>query len=94
MKKRFKIVIFVLYNTLLPFIIAGVTSHGLSCGVCKYKAHKSCVGNVLAGCKWSTRDTVDQRCISLENVSIEYKAPIIIRPLRFAHSHMGNAHFA
>ena len=50
-------------------MMAGVTSHGLSCGVCKYKAHKSCVGNVLAVCKWSTRDTVEQRCISIENVS-------------------------
>ena len=50
-------------------VAAGVTSHGLSCGVCKYKAHKACVGNVLAGCKWSTRETVEQRFISLENVS-------------------------
>ena len=52
----------------VPFF-SGVTSHGLSCGVCKYKAHKACVGNVLAGCKWSTRETVEQRFISLENVS-------------------------
>ena len=52
-------------------VVAGVTSHGLSCGVCKFKAHKACVGNVLAGCKWSTRETVDQRFISLENVSTQ-----------------------
>ena len=58
--------------TYLSVAVAGVTSHGLSCGVCKYKAHKACVGNVLAGCKWSTRETVEQRFISLENVSMRY----------------------
>ena len=60
-----------LQRTFLGVAAAGVTSHGLSCGVCKYKAHKACVGNVLAGCKWSTRETVDQRFISLENVSAQ-----------------------
>eukprot|EP00095_Tigriopus_kingsejongensis_P011798 maker-scaffold71_size417697-snap-gene-0.18 protein:Tk11798 transcript:maker-scaffold71_size417697-snap-gene-0.18-mRNA-1 annotation:"diacylglycerol kinase eta-like isoform x1" len=41
-----------------------VTSHGLSCGICKLKAHKSCVANILTVCKWSTLDTVDHQCIT------------------------------
>ena len=49
-----------------PFV--GVTSHGLSCGVCKLKAHKSCVSNVLAVCKWDTLDAVDPSCVTVESV--------------------------
>ncbi len=47
----------------------GVTSHGLSCGVCKLKCHKGCVTNVLTVCKWTTLDTVDPACVTVENVS-------------------------
>lgn len=44
--------------------LSGVTSHGLSCGICKLKAHKSCVANILTVCKWSTLDSVDPKCIT------------------------------
>lgn len=55
---------------MISIVFAAITSHGLSCGVCKLRAHKSCVGNVLTVCKWSTRDTVDQGQIFVENVSL------------------------
>lgn len=32
----------------------GVTSHGLSCEVCKFKAHKRCVSQASRNCKWTT----------------------------------------
>ena len=41
--------------------------NGYSCGICKLKAHKSCVSNVVNGCKWITLDSVDDKCITSEN---------------------------
>ncbi|CAB4063544.1 dgkA [Lepeophtheirus salmonis] len=49
--------------------LVGVTSHGLSCGVCKLKAHKTCAADVIISCKWTTIETVDTSCLSLENDS-------------------------
>jgi diacylglycerol kinase (ATP) len=34
--------------------ITGVTSHGLSCEVCKAKVHKRCAIKTLNNCKWTT----------------------------------------
>ena len=48
--------------------LTGVTSSGYSCGICKYKAHKSCASNVVVTCKWTTLNTVDGKCISTINV--------------------------
>ena len=48
--------------------LTGVTSTGYSCGICKYKAHKSCASNVVVTCKWTTLNTVDEKCISTLNV--------------------------
>ena len=49
--------------------VLGVTSSGYSCGICKYKAHKSCASNVVVTCKWTTLNTVDEKCLSTLNVS-------------------------
>ncbi len=32
----------------------GVTSHGLSCEICKYKIHKRCASKADRNCKWTT----------------------------------------
>ncbi|XP_074657542.1 diacylglycerol kinase delta-like isoform X2 [Tubulanus polymorphus] len=34
--------------------LSGVTSHGLSCEVCKFKAHKKCAVRAQNNCKWTT----------------------------------------
>ncbi|KAM6949441.1 diacylglycerol kinase eta [Aplochiton taeniatus] len=34
--------------------LSGVTSHGLSCEVCKFKAHKRCAVRSTNNCKWTT----------------------------------------
>ncbi|XP_070616190.1 LOW QUALITY PROTEIN: diacylglycerol kinase kappa [Erythrolamprus reginae] len=34
--------------------LPGVTSHGLSCEVCKFKAHKRCAVRATNSCKWTT----------------------------------------
>ena len=57
-------------HTSLLLTFKGVTSHGLSCGVCKVRSHKSCLPNLLVACKWSTADTVEEAAIVKgENVS-------------------------
>ena len=56
-------------NTLTLYF-KGVTSSGYSCGICKYKAHKSCASNVVVTCKWTTLNTVEKECISHINVNI------------------------
>ena len=48
--------------------LTGVTSTGYSCGICKYKAHKSCASNVVVTCKWTTLNTVEEKCLSTLNV--------------------------
>ena len=56
-------------NMLLTIRFTGVTSSGYSCGICKYKAHKACASNVVVTCKWTTLNTVDEKCLSRINVS-------------------------
>ena len=53
---------------LLTIDFTGVTSSGYSCGICKYKAHKACASNVVVTCKWTTLNTVDEKCLSRINV--------------------------
>lgn len=36
----------------------GVTSHGYSCEVCKYKVHKRCLDKAISNCKWTTLASV------------------------------------
>lgn len=38
--------------------LSGVTSHGLSCEVCKCKVHKRCAAKAINNCKWTTLATV------------------------------------
>lgn len=43
--------------------ISGVTSHGLSCEVCKCKVHKKCAAKAIANCKWTTLVSVGNEII-------------------------------
>ena len=43
--------------------VAGVTSHGLSCGICKCKAHKRCAAKAVSNCKWTTLASVGKDII-------------------------------
>ncbi|XP_070538443.1 diacylglycerol kinase delta-like isoform X2 [Ptychodera flava] len=62
--------------------LSGVTSHGLSCEVCKFKAHKRCAVRALANCKWSTLATVgievieDEDGISMPHQWLEGNLPV------------------
>ncbi|RZC35114.1 C1 1 domain containing protein [Asbolus verrucosus] len=38
--------------------LSGVTSHGLSCEVCKCKVHKRCAAKAINNCKWTTLASV------------------------------------
>ncbi|XP_057656579.1 diacylglycerol kinase eta [Diorhabda carinulata] len=38
--------------------LSGVTSHGLSCEICKCKAHKRCAAKAINNCKWTTLASV------------------------------------
>ncbi|XP_063914004.1 diacylglycerol kinase eta isoform X3 [Zophobas morio] len=38
--------------------LSGVTSHGLSCEVCKCKVHKRCAAKAINNCKWTTLSSV------------------------------------
>ncbi|EDV28803.1 uncharacterized protein TRIADDRAFT_52046 [Trichoplax adhaerens] len=42
---------------------SGVKSHGLSCEVCKYKAHKRCAARAPNNCKWTTSASIDKECL-------------------------------
>ena len=46
-----------------------MTSTGYSCGICKVKAHKSCVSNIVVGCKWNTLNSIEEKSYTFENVS-------------------------
>ncbi|KAF5295424.1 hypothetical protein FQA39_LY13085 [Lamprigera yunnana] len=41
----------------------GVTSHGLSCEVCKCKVHKRCAAKAINNCKWTTLASVGKDII-------------------------------
>lgn len=43
--------------------LSGVTSHGLSCEVCKCKVHKRCAAKAIPNCKWTTLATVGKDII-------------------------------
>ncbi|XP_053969268.1 diacylglycerol kinase eta-like isoform X1 [Anastrepha ludens] len=50
--------------------LSGVTSHGLSCEVCKCKVHKRCAAKAIANCKWTTLATVGKDIIEDRDGSI------------------------
>ncbi|GJQ87044.1 hypothetical protein Trydic_g6803 [Trypoxylus dichotomus] len=43
--------------------LSGVTSHGLSCEVCKCKVHKRCAAKAINNCKWTTLASVGKDII-------------------------------
>ncbi|XP_062873210.1 diacylglycerol kinase delta-like isoform X2 [Trichomycterus rosablanca] len=62
--------------------LSGVTSHGLSCEVCKFKAHKRCAVRATNNCKWTTlasigRDIIeDEDGISMPHQWLEGNLPV------------------
>ncbi|KAF4795334.1 Diacylglycerol kinase eta [Turdus rufiventris] len=47
--------------------LPGVTSHGLSCEVCKFKAHKRCAVRATNNCKWTTLASIGIEIIEDED---------------------------
>nr|XP_040025663.1 diacylglycerol kinase eta-like [Gasterosteus aculeatus aculeatus] len=47
--------------------LPGVTSHGLSCEVCKFKAHKRCAVRSTNTCKWTTLASIGNDIIEDED---------------------------
>ncbi|KAG8144734.1 hypothetical protein E2320_013182 [Naja naja] len=47
--------------------LPGVTSHGLSCEVCKFKAHKRCAVRATNSCKWTTLASIGNDIIEDED---------------------------
>uniref|UniRef100_A0AAY4CMW6 Diacylglycerol kinase n=1 Tax=Denticeps clupeoides TaxID=299321 RepID=A0AAY4CMW6_9TELE len=47
--------------------LPGVTSHGLSCEVCKFKAHKRCAVRSTNNCKWTTLASIGNEIIEDED---------------------------
>ncbi|KAJ3591060.1 hypothetical protein NHX12_009007, partial [Muraenolepis orangiensis] len=47
--------------------LSGVTSHGLSCEVCKFKVHKRCAVRATNNCKWTTLASVGKDIIEDED---------------------------
>ncbi|XP_015118316.1 diacylglycerol kinase eta [Diachasma alloeum] len=49
----------------------GVTSHGLSCEVCKYKVHKRCSPKAINNCKWTTLASIGKDIIEDHDGNIQ-----------------------
>ncbi|KAL5005462.1 hypothetical protein ScPMuIL_018918 [Solemya velum] len=47
--------------------LSGVTFHGLSCEVCKFKAHKRCAAKASSNCKWTTLAAIGKDIIEDED---------------------------
>ncbi|KAM4565159.1 diacylglycerol kinase eta [Fundulus diaphanus] len=47
--------------------LPGVTSHGLSCEVCKFKAHKRCAVRSTNNCKWTTLASIGNEIVEDED---------------------------
>ncbi|XP_014440737.1 diacylglycerol kinase delta [Tupaia chinensis] len=47
--------------------LSGVTSHGLSCEVCKFKAHKRCAVRATNNCKWTTLASIGKDIVEDED---------------------------
>ncbi|XP_053594048.1 diacylglycerol kinase eta isoform X2 [Microplitis demolitor] len=49
----------------------GVTSHGLSCEICKYKVHKRCCQKAINNCKWTTLSSIGKDIIEDQDGNIQ-----------------------
>ncbi|KAL8579647.1 hypothetical protein ACOMHN_025599 [Nucella lapillus] len=62
--------------------LSGVTSHGLSCEVCKFKAHKRCAVRAPTNCKWTALASIgkdiieDEEGISMPHQWMEGNLPV------------------
>ncbi|XP_051921808.1 diacylglycerol kinase eta isoform X3 [Hippocampus zosterae] len=62
--------------------LPGVTSHGLSCEVCKFKAHKRCAVRSTNNCKWTTLVSIgndiieDEEGVSMPHQWLEGNLPV------------------
>ncbi|XP_044197209.1 diacylglycerol kinase delta isoform X1 [Thunnus albacares] len=62
--------------------LPGVTSHGLSCEVCKFKAHKRCAIRSTNNCKWTTLASIgndiieDEDGVSMPHQWLEGNLPV------------------
>ncbi|XP_038838257.1 diacylglycerol kinase delta-like [Salvelinus namaycush] len=62
--------------------LSGVTSHGLSCEVCKFKAHKRCAVRSTNTCKWTTLASIgndimeDEDGVSMPHQWLEGNLPV------------------
>ncbi|XP_076018561.1 diacylglycerol kinase eta isoform X1 [Genypterus blacodes] len=62
--------------------LPGVTSHGLSCEVCKFKAHKRCAVRSTNSCKWTTLASIgndiieDEDGVSMPHQWLEGNLPV------------------
>ncbi|KAG7464738.1 hypothetical protein MATL_G00168830 [Megalops atlanticus] len=62
--------------------LSGVTSHGLSCEVCKFKAHKRCAVRSTNNCKWTTLASIgndiieDEDGVSMPHQWLEGNLPV------------------
>ncbi|XP_051874102.1 diacylglycerol kinase delta-like isoform X4 [Pristis pectinata] len=62
--------------------LSGVTSHGLSCEVCKFKAHKRCAVRATNNCKWTTLASIakdiieDEDGVSMPHQWLEGNLPV------------------
>ncbi|XP_051878083.1 diacylglycerol kinase eta isoform X2 [Pristis pectinata] len=65
--------------------LPGMTSHGLSCEVCKFKAHKRCAVRAVNNCKWTTLASVgndiieDEEGIAMPHQWLEGNLPVSAR---------------
>uniref|UniRef100_A0A3B4BJH1 Diacylglycerol kinase n=1 Tax=Periophthalmus magnuspinnatus TaxID=409849 RepID=A0A3B4BJH1_9GOBI len=65
--------------------LPGVTSHGLSCEVCKFKAHKRCAVRSTNNCKWTTLASIgndiieDEDGIAMPHQWLEGNLPVSAR---------------
>ncbi|XP_041111566.1 diacylglycerol kinase delta-like isoform X2 [Polyodon spathula] len=63
-------------------VLSGVTSHGLSCEVCKFKAHKRCAVRSTNNCKWTTLASIgndiieDEDGVSMPHQWLEGNLPV------------------
>ncbi|XP_078067355.1 diacylglycerol kinase eta-like isoform X1 [Mustelus asterias] len=65
--------------------LSGMTSHGLSCEVCKFKAHKRCAVRAINNCKWTTLASVgndiieDEEGVAMPHQWLEGNLPVSAR---------------
>ncbi|KAK0155748.1 Diacylglycerol kinase delta [Merluccius polli] len=65
--------------------LPGVTSHGLSCEVCKFKAHKRCAVRSTSNCKWTTLASIgndiieDEEGVPMPHQWLEGNLPVSAR---------------